>query len=244
MSKNPWVKWFAGDFLNGVADMGPNEGWVYSIVLNLIFDTGQPIPDNIERLSRRCNMRPTSVEKAIQALVAAGKLVRREGVISNARAEDSVKSREKVGDKSSKAAHTRWRKVSEKPNEINEGSMRTHPPSNASAMPYQKPEAREEPDGSYSDPDGSGANAPPDIRKELFDEGVKSLQRQIGKPATSCRALIGKWLKSSRDDCRVVLTKIRQAEVDRIADPVPWIGEAIKPAWSTDPVERQMRQSF
>jgi hypothetical protein len=55
---------------------------------------------------------------------------------------------------------------------------------------------------------------------------------------------IGKWLKASRDDCRLVLSKIRQAEADRVADPVPWIGEAIKPAWSTDPVERQMRQSF
>ena len=105
----------------------------------------------------------------------------------------------------------------------------------------QKLEARCQRD---SDPVGSGAEAPPDIRKELFDAGLKSLVRQTGKPESRCRPLIGKWLKASRDDCRLVLSKIRQAEADRVADPVPWIGEAIKPAWSTDPVERQMHQSF
>ncbi|MEC5383074.1 hypothetical protein VSX64_19790 [Aurantimonas sp. C2-6-R+9] len=108
---------------------------------------------------------------------------------------------------------------------------------------FSEPEP-EEPNGSYSDPVGSGAEAPPDLRKQLFDEGLKSVIRQTGKPESRCRPIIGKWLKATRDDCRLVLSKIRQAEADRVADPVPWIGEAIKPAWSTDPVERQMRQSF
>ncbi len=244
MSANPWVKWYAGDFLNGVADLGPNEGWVYSIVLNLIFDSGAPIADDITRLARRCNMRPTGVEKAVNNLVLAGKLIRREGVISNARAEQTVKSRSKLVHNSTKAANTRWEKVRENVNVINEGAKSAQSACNAEAMPYQKPEAREEPNGSYSDPDGSGAEAPPDLRKQLFDEGIKSLIRQTGKPDGRCRALIGKWLKAAKDDCRLVLSKIRQAEADRIADPVPWIGEAIKPEWSKDPVERQMRQSF
>ncbi|MCD1644801.1 DUF1376 domain-containing protein [Aurantimonas coralicida] len=243
MSANPWVKWFAGDYLNGVADLGPNEGWVYTVVLNLIFDSGAPIADDITRLARRCNMRPTSVEKAVDLLVSTGKLTRREGVISNTRAEQTVKSRSKLVDNSTKAANTRWEKVRENSNENNETAKPAHSTGNADAMLYQKPEARE-PSGSYSDPDGSGAETPPDLRKQLFDEGLKSLVRQTGKPEGRCRPLIGKWLKASRDDCRLVLSKIRQAEADRVADPVPWIGEAIKPAWSTDPVERQMRQSF
>ena len=81
MSKNPWVKWYSADFLNGIADMDPNQIAVYSVVLNRIYDNEGPIDDDVERIARRCNMRPTSCKKALDTLVEAGKLIRRDGVL-------------------------------------------------------------------------------------------------------------------------------------------------------------------
>lgn len=137
-----WVKWFAGDFLNGIADLEPNQIAVYSVVLNLIYDGEGPTPDNAERIARRCNMRPTTCKKAIDALVEMGKLIRRDGVLSNARCEKEIKSRQNLAQKSAESAHSRWNKRGEKDNENNDGAMRPHMPDECDPHAYQKPEAR------------------------------------------------------------------------------------------------------
>ena len=110
MSATPWVKWFPGDFLNGVSDMTPNEGWAYVIVLNLIYDAQRPIKYDVARLSRRCAMRPSTFQTAVDALVEMGKLTLSDNLLSNARAEKVIESRKKVVEKSSEAATTRWSK--------------------------------------------------------------------------------------------------------------------------------------
>lgn len=126
MSGLPWVKWFAGAFLNGVADLEPNEIAVYAIVLNLIYDGGGPIRDDVPKIAKRCNMRPSSCAKALDALAAAGKIQREGGLITNQRAEKELKSRQEVSEKSAKSAAERWNKSVKKPNENNETPMRTH----------------------------------------------------------------------------------------------------------------------
>ena len=134
MKSSPWVKWFSADFLNGISDLEPNEIAVYSVVLNLIYDNEGPIADDAVKIGRRCNMRQTSAEKALASLATAGKITRTNGQISNHRCEKEIKSRQKVSEKSSEIAHTRWKKEAEKPKEINEAPMPAHPPSNATAM--------------------------------------------------------------------------------------------------------------
>jgi uncharacterized protein YdaU (DUF1376 family) len=125
MSGLPWVKWYADKFLNGIADLEPNEIAVYAVVLNLIYDAGGPIADDVAKIARRCNMRPTSCAKALEGLQAAGKLVRSGGAISNDRAEKELKSRQEVSEKSAKSAAERWKKSAEKSNKNNDGAMRT-----------------------------------------------------------------------------------------------------------------------
>lgn len=106
--KAPWVKWEPSAFLNGVFGFHTETVGVYSILLNLIYENGGPIDDNIAVLARRMSMRPTSLEKRLAELVKAKKIVRVDGVISNpraeieieARAKKLVKTREKVGEKS------------------------------------------------------------------------------------------------------------------------------------------------
>lgn len=142
MSKNPWVKWYSADFLNGIADMDPNQIAVYSVVLNRIYDNEGPIDDDVERIARRCNMRPTSCKKAVDTLVESGKLIRRDGVLSNSRCEKEIKSRQKLAQKSSESARSRWGNRDENPNENNDDVMQPHMPNECEGDAYQKPEAR------------------------------------------------------------------------------------------------------
>jgi len=126
MSATPWVKWFAGDFLNGVADLEADEGWVYVVALNLIYDRGGPIPLEIDRLARRCRLRKNVVERVIRQLVDAEKLTLIDGKLSNPKAERVLKGRLKASEDSSEAARIRWQK--EKENNVGD---------DATAMPSQ-----------------------------------------------------------------------------------------------------------
>lgn len=106
----PWVKWVPADFINGVFGLSAETIGVYSMILNLIYDSGGPIEDNVSVIARRLSMRPTSLEKRLAELVKVRKIVRTDGVISNSRAEIEiekraqklVESRAKVGEKSVK----------------------------------------------------------------------------------------------------------------------------------------------
>ena len=142
MTATPWVKWYAGDFLNGIADLNPHEIAVYAVVLNRIYDAGEPIPDDIGKIARRCNMRPSSCAKALDGLVSADKLQHENGFITNRRAEKEIKSRQEVGEKSAQSARTRWQKLNKKDNKNNGEAMRTHSGRICESDAYQKPEAR------------------------------------------------------------------------------------------------------
>jgi hypothetical protein len=77
----------------------------------------------------------------------------------------------------------------------------------------------------------TGAPAPVvsiDARTALFREGLKTLQAMTGKPEGGCRTLVGKWLRDAKDDARKVHNAIRDAEENRVADPVPWIERSLR----------------
>lgn len=113
MSATPWVKWFPGDFLNGVADLEADEGWVYVMALNLIYDRGGAIPFEVDRLARRCRLRRNVVERVVRQLVDAGKLTLVDGKLSNSKAERMLEGRLKAAGDSSRAAQVRWGKDKE-----------------------------------------------------------------------------------------------------------------------------------
>lgn len=86
-------------------------------------------------------------------------------------------------------------------------------------------------DTEVSDPVGSAetdASAEPDYRDLMWTEGAETVARLTGKPIDRAKSFIGKCLKEAKDDCRLVLTKIRQAEADRVIDPPAWIAAAVK----------------
>jgi hypothetical protein len=80
-----------------------------------------------------------------------------------------------------------------------------------------------------SEPNGSGAEAPIDYRKRLFDEGLPKLARLTGKGPDACRSFVGKCLKAASDDAVTVLGLIDEAERNQIVNPSAWIAAQLKP---------------
>lgn len=86
-----------------------------------------------------------------------------------------------------------------------------------------------------SEPSGSDAAAPVDARQLLWSEGLSILIAITGKPTSGARALLGKWLKASRDDCALVTSKIIAARDNRVGEPVAWITAALSPPGTSPP---------
>lgn len=101
--------------------------------------------------------------------------------------------------------------------------------------------------GIDTEPNGSDADAPRvaeivqmpvDARTALFREALPLLAKATGRPESSCRSIIGKWLKLADDDAARVARFIGEAVRDQRADPVAWVERCLKPA---DPDEEIYR---
>jgi uncharacterized protein YdaU (DUF1376 family) len=97
--------------------------------------------------------------------------------------------------------------------------MPEHVPSKSTApLTYNQGTVASATDAAASDP-----------RDALWREGVSSLKAMTGKTDSAARSLVGKWLAASKDDCALVLSKIRTAQAERIGESVAWITAALKP---------------
>jgi hypothetical protein len=72
------------------------------------------------------------------------------------------------------------------------------------------------------------ADAPRDVRSELFGPGLQKLGRITGKGPDACRSFVGKCLKAASDDAVIVLGLIEDAERNRVVDPSAWIAARLK----------------
>jgi Helix-turn-helix domain len=70
---------------------------------------------------------------------------------------------------------------------------------------------------------------PPDIRRELFGEGLAIVRALTGKPDGASRALLGRFCKQASDDCARVLDVLRRAADHRPVDPVSFVFGALNP---------------
>lgn len=80
-------------------------------------------------------------------------------------------------------------------------------------------------------PNGTAApigSAEPDYRHLVWTETVQTVSRLFGKPEAPARSFVGKCLKEAKDDARLVWSKVRQAEADRVVDPAAWIAAAVR----------------
>lgn len=135
MNNTPWIKWYSGDFLNGVADLSPHEIALYTVILCRIYDEDKAIPHDLKKLARRCNMRMPQCEKALNSLLSEGKLTSDGTFIDNERAQDEREKRQKTSAKQSVNASKGWQDGARKPNKNNGSGKPPHSQDDAKPMP-------------------------------------------------------------------------------------------------------------
>lgn len=79
--------------MRGVRGMSAQEVGLYTMLLCRMYEESGPIEDHALRLSTYCGMRQSTFEKTLQKLVDLGKIIRRDGMISNDRAEAEIADR-------------------------------------------------------------------------------------------------------------------------------------------------------
>lgn len=109
MSARPWYKRYGGDFVLGTMSLSLEEKGAYSICLDLIYDRGAPIPDEPRWLAGVCGVSVRKWSSLREKLIESGKLVARDGALSNPRAdkelEDAAETARKAAENGAKGGN-------------------------------------------------------------------------------------------------------------------------------------------
>lgn len=167
MSARPWYKRYAVDFIHGTMGLTLEEKGAYSILLDLIYDRGGPIPDDARYISGVCGCSLRKWSAIRDRLVSAGKITLSEGRISNVRAEKEIeiatKSAQERAESGSKGGRNRAenRSAYSENNDIAEAKLKH-------TRAFQKSETEEEEKKDIA-PNGARGTAAQGEVKEAFD---------------------------------------------------------------------------
>lgn len=127
----PYVQWYQDDFVGGVRGMKAHEIGIYTMLLMEMYARGHALDMPTDRLARLCGSDKRTFEKTLDLLLAEGKIIRLNCGLWNDRCENAFRSRAKMQDQNSSAAHRSW----EKRRKNNGTEEQAHSERNASAMP-------------------------------------------------------------------------------------------------------------
>ena len=159
MSALPFIHFYPSDWLGGTRGLSATETGVYITLVCMMYEREEPLDMDEDRLARLCGATPAAFRKALRALMAEGKIVRRGGGLWQPRVEKELKKRSERSDNARVSANARWQKAKENQAPDDTPAMQLQCADDAN----QKPEARLEDAGaSSSGPRKRGARLPAD----------------------------------------------------------------------------------
>lgn len=208
MSKKPWMPLYIGDFIADTMHLGATETGIYIRLIMHCWQHGT-IPRDRRQLAliAHCDTR----------------LWRQyEGTILHF--FDVVDASTAHHPRVTSELH-RYSEISNKRKGAAEQMHKNKDANDMQMLPQSQSHKKEKKE---TEPIGSGADAPSDPRKALFNEGLSKLAAITGKTPNSCRSLVGRWLSAVADEAVHILGWIEEAERNRVADPVGWISRQIQ----------------
>lgn len=128
MSTQPWVRFFASDWLAGTRGMTAVETGVYITLIALMYERDGTVPNDPARLSRLCGASNSVFKRTLESLINEEKIIECEnGNLTNNRVVEEQSYSQKRAQVARDNASQRWNKNS---NENNGGD-------DAAAMPEQ-----------------------------------------------------------------------------------------------------------
>lgn len=110
MTKAPWVPFFPSDWLSGTRGLTAVETGIYITLIMMMYERREPLRDDPARLARLCGASQSAFVKALDALVADGKIERSDAGLWNARVNSTLANCEKNSEVARASANSRWRK--------------------------------------------------------------------------------------------------------------------------------------
>ncbi len=180
----PWFRCYPGKWLGALAEMPPDQGYVYVVVCMRIYEKRGPVPDSIEALARRTGFRPSHVARIIDKLCSLGKLIKLPcGDLTNPFAEREIADGEKISSTTAKirsnAAKIRWEKHKQNQKNGYAKAMQTDADLDLD-IEEDKKERKKEPALALT----GGASSPPDDwPRNAFDVFWEPYPNKVGKEA-------------------------------------------------------------
>jgi len=157
LSKRPWYKRYPSDFISGTLQLSCEEKGAYSVVLDLIYDRGGPVPDDPQWIARVCNLSTRRWNQIRRRLLELGKLSAGDGHLTNSRAERQLKVEEKEHESLSSSGKKGAEKTNQRRGQSGENNSLEEkgPPGKKRHTRYQIPERKNPPTPLEGGPDDS-----------------------------------------------------------------------------------------
>lgn len=225
MSDYPWFPMYQADFIGGVikANLTAEEIAVYAMALSLMYDKGEAIDNDPKWLGGLVRLSTRKASKVIASLVEKGKLLVRDGRLSNRRFEEIQQKRaEKTEKKPRKNSYKSTEKTptSNKNNNLDEKTPPTE-------LRTQK--------------DVTNVTSPCGDSDWLFGEGADYLvsKRETRQAANS---VIGLWLKEHPPP--IVRQALQQAQTACAANPTAFVAKVLRAKGSAQDAKPVMDEKW
>lgn len=251
MSKiKTWMPVYIGDYLADTMRLSTLQHGAYFLLMLEYWRQG-PLPDDMDELSAIARAERKTWDKSIWPTLKRFFSKGEDGLLHQKRADIELGIAANKSSKRSAAANARWSKDESKTdanaytnasslNVQNESKGQCKPhctcascasaspsPSHISSLRSDIPSLRSGPPEPVKAEIVTPSAEPADARDQLWVDGLQRLRHMTGKPDRQLRPLLGKWLKTARDDCGLLLAIIREASELRPADAVSWVTQAV-----------------
>jgi len=135
MSEGPWIRFFPSDWLAGTRGMTAAETGIYITLIAMMYERGEPIPDDTSRLARLCGTTTAALKSTLTVLCNEGKISIINGGLWNDRVGVETEIRRDKSTSAQKSAETRWEKQKQNQGRKDANAMHSQSGRNANQIP-------------------------------------------------------------------------------------------------------------
>lgn len=172
MSSSPFFPFYPSDWLSGTRGLTAVETGIYITLIAMMYEREAPLDMPDDRLARLCGASVSIFKKALEGLVAEGKIQRLPDGLWNDRVGKECRIREEKKNSASTSAKTRWEKTLKKQSTEDANALSSQCETDANQNPESEEKERE-PNGSPKK-NTRGSRLKPDwqLPKPWGDEAV------------------------------------------------------------------------
>lgn len=105
-----WVRFFVSDWLASTRGLKPTEAGILIHLLAMLHERGAPLPEDLDRLARRCGTTKPTLKRSIEMLIELGYLTRKDRALWTDKVQVEIDWRAEKSANGKTAAKERWKK--------------------------------------------------------------------------------------------------------------------------------------